>query len=160
MSASPAPELIRLVYRSRSTLDGAASEVERDLAAILERARARNAAAEVTGALMFTRLMFVQALEGPAAAMEDVFERICRDPRHADLEVIEYAVAGERVFGDWSMRHLVPDAQTEAQVALAGEGAGEHGGENGGDAATAALRLMRALLSCADSPAPTARAAA
>ena len=66
MSSPAAPQMVRLIYKSRSALEGTASDVERSFDAILETSRRRNAADGLTGALIFTRLLFVQALEGPA----------------------------------------------------------------------------------------------
>ena len=82
-------DLFRLVYRSRSAVAGGAEDVRRAIEAVLAVSRRRNAAAGVTGALMFTRLYFVQALEGPTAAVEATFDRICCDLRHTGVEVVE-----------------------------------------------------------------------
>ena len=54
---------------------------------IVRVAYARNAAAGLTGALLFLDGWFVQALEGPAEALAAAFERIRRDPRHGGLEL-------------------------------------------------------------------------
>ncbi|MGB5560154.1 MAG: BLUF domain-containing protein [Paracoccaceae bacterium] len=88
----------------------AAKPFEKDqLARLLEHSRARNAADEVTGLLIyrynaeFDRGNFVQALEGPQAAIEDVWRRISNDPRHHTIVVIEEGDSEDRMFGDWSM---------------------------------------------------------
>ncbi len=82
--------MVRLIYKSRSALEGTASDLERGFEGLLETSRRRNAAEGVTGALMFTRLLFVQALEGPADIVERTFDRICCDLRHKEVEIIEY----------------------------------------------------------------------
>jgi hypothetical protein len=133
-------DLFRLVYQSRSALTGSGEEVQRTIDRILAVSRRRNAEAGVTGALMFTRLYFVQALEGPAAAVESVFDRICCDLRHTGIEVIECGPVLETTFGGWSMSELVPDADAGAlldHVKTADELA---------ETAAAAMRLMAALL--------------
>ena len=132
--------LFRLVYRSRSTIPGTADDVRRTLAAILATSRQRNTAVGITGALMFTRFLFVQALEGPADAVEATFDRVSCDLRHAHIEVVECGPVLERAFGDWSMSHLVPDA---AAGVLLDEVEDE---QAWADAATAAMRLMASLI--------------
>ena len=42
-------------------------------------------------------------LEGPAGAVEQVFDRIGRDGRHCDVVLLSSSEAEERVFGSWSM---------------------------------------------------------
>ena len=146
----PAP-LVRLVYKSRSALEGTASDIQRSFDAILDTSRRRNAAEGVTGALMFTRLLFVQALEGPADAVESVFDRICCDVRHVGVEIVEYGPVTEPGFGEWSMSHLVPDGAAEALLdGRAGEGELV-------DAAASALKLMAALLRAPDDTAAPRR---
>ena len=145
MSTTSTEGLVRLIYRSRGALKGTASDVERGLEAILEASRRRNAGEGVTGALVFTRLLFVQALEGPSAAVEAVFDRICCDLRHTGVEIIEFAPVAQRGFGEWSMSHLVPNGQAAALL--------DRSASDGElvDAAASALKLMAALLRAPDS---------
>lgn len=133
-------DLFRLVYRSRGAIAGTAEEVQATLDAILTVSRRRNTEAGITGALMFTRLLFVQALEGPADAVEATFDRVCCDLRHTNLEIVECGPVLERAFGAWSMSHLVPDA---AAGALLDHVADE---QELAEAATAAMRLMACLI--------------
>ena len=144
MSAPMPSQLVRLIYRSRSALEGTASDLERDFAEILGSSRRRNAADGVTGALMFTRLLFVQALEGPADIVEEAFERICSDLRHTGVEIVEYGPVPQRGFGDWSMSHLVPNGPA---AALLDSSASD---SELVDAAASALKLMAALLCTSD----------
>lgn len=104
-------DLFRVVYRSRSALDGTVPEIRAAADAILATSRRRNAEAGVTGALMCLGAVFIQALEGPAAAVEATFDRICCDLRHTGVEIVECGPILERGFGDWSMSHLVPPAR-------------------------------------------------
>jgi hypothetical protein len=140
MTAPDHTDLFRLVYRSRSALRGDAEEVHQQVDRILTVSRHRNAQAGVTGALMFTGLFFVQALEGPAAAVEVTFDRICCDLRHSSIEVVECGPVLEPAFGDWSMSHLVPTTDAGALLDRV-----EHDTELA-DAASAAMKLMLALL--------------
>ncbi len=89
----------RLIYISKRTLGLGAD----DVAQILESARRNNAPREVTGMLIVTESMFIQALEGDAGAVHEIFGKIMPDPRHTDVEVISDASAPSRAFADWSM---------------------------------------------------------
>lgn len=96
-------QLVRLIYASRNLLPDAVAESE--IRGILAVARRHNAPLEVTGALLFSADVFVQALEGPRAAVETVFETIQLDPRHADIVVLDVGAVGERAFAGWSMAY-------------------------------------------------------
>ena len=68
----------RIIYIStaRATLSNA------ELDGVLLTARRNNAAVGVTGMLVVGGRRFLQALEGPDAAVDAVFARIAQDPRH------------------------------------------------------------------------------
>ena len=107
-------ELYRIVYCSRNLMVGTAATDSHDaeLQQILRSAREKNAAASVTGALLFNDEYFAQVLEGPRLAVEAVFERIQRDRRHSQVTVVENGWAATRDFPDWAMAHAQPDEQT------------------------------------------------
>ncbi|XYD07179.1 BLUF domain-containing protein [Methylobacterium sp. NMS12] len=144
MTAPDTTNLFRIVYRSRSAIPGDAEAVRQAVAALAAASRGRNAEVGVTGAMLFAAPHVVQALEGPAAAVEAVFDRICCDLRHAGIEVVESGPVLERAFGAGALSHLVPDAADGASLARL---------ENGiepADAAVAAMKLMLALLQLAE----------
>ena len=76
-----------------------------DLKSLLLHARIRNHEVGVTGILIYHSGMFLQVLEGEAAAVESIFSRVEKDARHHDIRVLgRNATAGKRrMFGDWSM---------------------------------------------------------
>lgn len=118
--------LLRVIYISRNLLPEPAAEAE--LERILARARRGNAAAGITGALLFSGDCFAQALEGPAPAVEAVFEAIQRDPRHADVVVLEAAPVAAREFGAWSMAYAGRCREAGTRFAsLAGARIGDDG---------------------------------
>lgn len=89
----------RLVYTSL-----APSPVSsKDLMDILEVARFRNRSALITGLLCFADQRFLQVLEGPPDAVCETFYRILRDPRHAEVRLLEFSHSPQRLFDDWSM---------------------------------------------------------
>ena len=73
------------------------------LPAILKVAQERNAAADVTGALLACGGWFLQALEGPKISVLETYGRIVKDPRHQDHKVITETTSAERLFSGWSM---------------------------------------------------------
>ncbi len=107
-------DLYRLVYTSRNLLDGDAAEQERVVARIVEASRRDNGRAGITGALLFGAGSFGQVLEGPRAAVEVTFERIQRDPRHRDINVLQCDPVAERIFNGWSMAFVGRSARGRA----------------------------------------------
>jgi hypothetical protein len=68
------------------------------------------------GTLLFNRGCFAQVLEGPREAVERTFERIQRDPRHADVMPLEFAPVARRGFPSWSMAFVARSAPGEAPL--------------------------------------------
>ena len=97
------PDLVRLVYVSRAAADLLEDDHRACVRAILEASRRNNAAAGVTGALLFGGGHFAQVLEGPADAVEATFERIQLDDRHARVNLIDFVPATTRRFSSWAM---------------------------------------------------------
>jgi len=97
------PELHRVIYCSRGDIARDPSRARGELQRILAISRKNNAAAGLSGALIFANGNFAQVLEGPRAALEARFERIQGDPRHHDIKVLEFTAVAAREFPDWSM---------------------------------------------------------
>ncbi len=98
--------IYQLVYCSRNTIsDCQVADVDAEILRILDTSRRNNADDKVTGALLFSAGSFAQVLEGPLPAVERVFERIQRDPRHADVVVLHVLRSRRRDFADWSMAY-------------------------------------------------------
>ena len=96
-------ELYRLVYYSRNAIVGNAEAVAAAITSILAKSQANNQRVGVTGALMFNAGCFAQVLEGPGAAVEEVFERIQQDDRHGEVSLLAFDPAPSRAFENWSM---------------------------------------------------------
>jgi len=91
--------LVRLMYASR-----AIPEVnQEELLAILRKSKANNPALGVTGVLCFSEGIFLQVLEGGRSAVNRLYNRIARDDRHSQVEILGYDEIGERRFAGWSM---------------------------------------------------------
>jgi len=91
--------LVRLMYVSRAS--SGMDEVE--LSAILRRSRPANAAAGITGMLVSTGNLFIQVLEGGRTEVNQLYNRICADKRHQDIELLYFEEISERRFAGWSV---------------------------------------------------------
>lgn len=98
--------LCRLVYYSRNLVVGPDESIKAEVDSILCASRRNNAACGLTGALIFNRGVFAQVLEGPSSAIERTFERIQRDQRHSDVQVLALDAVDQRGFPSWSMAFL------------------------------------------------------
>jgi Sensors of blue-light using FAD len=101
-------DLLRLVYTSRAS-NRCGPEA---LAEILNQARAHNPTVNITGQLLFEQGLFAQWLEGPASAVQNVWSKLQRDPRHGTIQLISVCPIEERCFPQWSM--AVTAAQRDA----------------------------------------------
>jgi hypothetical protein len=70
---------------------------------ILSASRTNNAAAGVTGLLLYDGYRFLQALEGEPAMVNQTFQRIKADPRHRAVVTLSSRDVSERSFGSWAM---------------------------------------------------------
>lgn len=73
------------------------------LAGILSQARRNNARHAITGALICRQDIYLQLIEGPAAAIDALFEHIRVDDRHTNVQLLMQEEASERLFPGWSM---------------------------------------------------------
>jgi hypothetical protein len=94
----------RLTYASRSADALPQAEIDRILAV----SRANNARVGVTGALMYGAREFLQCLEGSREAVNATYGRILRDPRHAEIVILDYREIDRRWFAGWGMHHVPP----------------------------------------------------
>jgi hypothetical protein len=83
-----------------------------DLISLLERSRAANARADITGMLLYQAGNFIQALEGPADAVQQLFTVIQADDRHERVQVLIERPLSARQFPDWSMGFQDPGDST------------------------------------------------
>ena len=94
--------LYRIIYVSRPTADFDNS----DLRTILEASRRNNPRLGVSGALLFNSGFFLQWLEGGRQSINERFATIMRDPRHQQVEILNYEPITCREFSDWAMGYL------------------------------------------------------
>lgn len=107
---TPGPDLQRLIYYSESVAK-APADLDGDLRNIIQSSMRKNHDAGVTSFLMVHQGWYLQAIEGPKAAVKTVFERIQVDPRHRAPKVIAARAAEQRCFSGSTMnvRRLTRD---------------------------------------------------
>jgi len=99
MEGQAQEQLVRLIYVSVMT---EACDTEA-LENILKVSRENNNKHGITGVLCYDLTYFLQSLEGPRTAVNELYTNISRDARHQYLTLLEYADIEERAFGEWSM---------------------------------------------------------
>ncbi|MDP3739715.1 MAG: BLUF domain-containing protein [Hyphomonadaceae bacterium] len=100
---APSGSLHRLIYLSSAVGVLRADELDR----IYLRSQASNGGAGVTGLLLFVEGSFLQVLEGPAAGVASLMQKIRRDRRHTGITTLYSGACAERTFAD-SPLHYVP----------------------------------------------------
>jgi len=90
--------LVRLLYASRA-VDPRPEMIED----ILAQSRQFNPTCGITGILCYGAGIFLQAIEGGRAAVNELYGHIQRDPRHKDVVLLDYEEITERRFGGWTM---------------------------------------------------------
>lgn len=74
-----------------------------ELLDLLAVSRSNNLRDDITGMLLYRGGNVVQALEGPADAIQATMQRIARDSRHRSITRLCDETQADRIFGDWSM---------------------------------------------------------
>ena len=93
-------ELCRLVYVSKMSRLMEISNFE-DVAYSTS---ANNFKRGVTGILCHANRNFMQLLEGPPRAVNDLYRTILNDERHHSATLLDYQPILSRAFPDWGMR--------------------------------------------------------
>lgn len=89
----------QLVYASRQAVEFDGLR----LVSLLYTARDRNAALDIAGVLLYSNGLFVQCLEGPPENVDAMYAKICLDPRHQEIVVLQSIDTDERHFQRWMM---------------------------------------------------------
>ncbi|KAJ1030449.1 hypothetical protein NDA16_001358 [Ustilago loliicola] len=93
-------DLIQVVYTSSARSRHMTND---EVRSILRGSRANNTSKGITGLLLYRDGSFAQFLEGPVALVDEVYDKIERDPRHYGvIRVLRQAVT-KRDFRQWSM---------------------------------------------------------
>lgn len=95
---------VQLLYRSLASHLGQAEILD-----ILRKSQAKNQRQKISGILLYRHGEFLQFIEGPASAVNELFETISKDPRHHDLVLIDKRDAESLVMPTWAMGYFSPE---------------------------------------------------
>jgi hypothetical protein len=100
-------QLVRLTYASTATFESdAKGGIEAEVARILLQSRKNNPKNELGGVLHYGNGYFFQCLEGPRDHVNRTYQKLLKDPRHKNVQVLTTASIKDRLFKDWSMKYL------------------------------------------------------
>jgi hypothetical protein len=102
--------LYQIMYISSVTFPVSAAQCR----VIASAAADRNQSSGVTGLLLFNSKRFLQVLEGPRDAVERIYERISRDPRHCAIVKLREMQIETREFGEWGMAYDDPTCPSDS----------------------------------------------
>jgi hypothetical protein len=102
--------IIRLVYVSTAVDSVDMNEFKR----ILGTAQQNNERRDLTGMLAFNSKVFLQGLEGSREAVNDLYAKLMRDPRHFNLMLLKYEPIEVRQWAGWSMGFAAPNTENRA----------------------------------------------
>ena len=91
------------MYISTATIPHAEAALVID--AIVAISRGRNAALNVTGALIFSGDSFAQIIEGPTDPIAELRASISRDVRHCEILTMAEGDQNRREFAGWSLAY-------------------------------------------------------
>lgn len=91
--------LRRIIYSSQAVEKFS----KRHLLDLLHDSRGYNSIDNISGVLMHKQGYFLQIIEGNPKVIDDLLERLHRDPRHKDLKIIRDSMVENRLFTNWAM---------------------------------------------------------
>jgi len=104
-------KLVQIIYISRSTFESAdkVNKIEPNVVRILAKSRINNRKNGLVGVMYFGDGAFFQCLEGDEDAINSLFAKIEKDPRHKDLKLISRKHIAKLSFPDWAMKYAPLD---------------------------------------------------
>jgi hypothetical protein len=91
--------LVRLLYASHATGEVNCAAIQE----IMQQSHAHNPQHGITGILCHSDKLFMQVLEGGRDAINLLYAKILRDPRHTDVVLLHYEEISERHYSGWTM---------------------------------------------------------
>ncbi len=104
-------KLIQIIYISHSTFETAdkVNKIEPNVVRILAKSRINNRKNGLVGVMYFGDGAFFQCLEGEEEAINTLFAKIEKDPRHKDIKLISRKYISKLSFPDWAMKYAPLD---------------------------------------------------
>lgn len=93
--------MVQLIYVSVPTIDSAVAASN-----FIFAAQEFNKSANIGGMLVSAPNFYVQVLEGDRLAVNALYNRIARDPRHKNVTIVRYMEIRYKEFPEWSMLHV------------------------------------------------------
>ncbi|WP_426059897.1 BLUF domain-containing protein [Hymenobacter sp. B1770] len=91
--------MIHIFYMSRAVCPLS----DQDLQVLLDQCRRDNVRHNITGVLFYSHGNIAQLIEGDAAVLEPLFDKIASDGRHSNVVRLVSKTIATRSFSDWSM---------------------------------------------------------
>ncbi len=76
---------------------------EKDLLDILTVSRIYNKKMGITGMLVYLQERFIQVLEGKEGVVNELYDKIRKDPRNKKVSLLLEGTSSKRIFKGWSM---------------------------------------------------------
>ena len=92
-------ELKQVIYVSERT-----DFSDNSLTRIFDSSQRNNPEKGITGCLLIGSNSYLQFLEGPSLAVEDLYSRITLDNRHKNVKKLHDQIIVEKLFSSWSMK--------------------------------------------------------
>lgn len=89
---------------------------EEDLSTVLAQSRRNNNETGVTGVMLYVRGNVIQVLEGEKEALDTLYQRIERDPRHTNVSPVLNRPIPKRLFAAWSMGYETISARQLEEI--------------------------------------------
>lgn len=89
---------------------------EEDLSTVLKQSRRNNDKTGITGVMLYVRGSVIQVLEGEKEALDTLYQRIERDPRHTNVSPVLNRPITQRLFAAWSMGYETISARQLEEI--------------------------------------------
>lgn len=107
--------LFQIAYISDNATSTAPEQLSLMMDSIQRSSKRNNTLDNISGALMFNQRCFAQILEGESDVIENAFERIQSDPRHQNVQVLDFGPIEQRSFPEWAMAFVGETNQNTEQ---------------------------------------------
>lgn len=78
---------------------------DEEITKILHACERNNSHQDITGMLIYSDDSFMQILEGDYKKINDLYQKIKKDPRHSQIISISLGMLKKRFFPSWAMAH-------------------------------------------------------
>jgi len=94
--------MYRLTYRSTLSDDIGWTQIVE----IAQQSRTNNALNSLDGLLLFSDNYVLQVLEGELEALNNIYFKILHDPRHSNIQLLEFVQVNQNLFSKWKMKEV------------------------------------------------------